>query len=81
MPICWQSIAVIQRSDFRHGTTDFFHYMPMYGVKTKYDEPQDEAFPLRKDEKHFIQEVRGTFLYYGRAVGSTLLTALSTIVT
>jgi hypothetical protein len=32
-----------------------------------------------KEEKKYIQQVLGTFLYYGRAVDSTMLTALSFI--
>ena len=34
---------------------------------------------LSKEEKKYIQQVLGTFLYYGRAVDSTMLTALSSI--
>jgi hypothetical protein len=32
-----------------------------------------------KDNKKYIQQVLGTFLYYGRVVDSTMLTALSSI--
>ncbi len=35
--------------------------------------------PLSMDKKKYIQQVLGTLLYYGRAVDSTILVALSTI--
>ena len=38
----------------------------------------NDYLPPRKKKK-YIQEVIGTFLYYGRAVDSTILTALSSI--
>ena len=37
--------------------------------------------PLTPDNKRFIQEVTGTFLYYTRSVDPTMITALSTITT
>ena len=40
---------------------------------------EDESEELSKDEKKFVQQVVGTFLYYGRAVDGTMLTALSAI--
>ena len=48
------------------------HIKPIYG---------DTSPPLTSDDKKFIQEVTGTFLYYARAVDPTMLTALSTIAT
>jgi hypothetical protein len=41
----------------------------------------DESKTLDKDAKKYIQAVAGTFLYYARAVDSTMLTALSAIAT
>ena len=37
------------------------------------------ARPLTKEEKTFVQQIFGTFLYYGWAVDGTMLTALSAI--
>jgi hypothetical protein len=34
---------------------------------------------LSKEEKKYIQQIIGTFLYYGQAVDSTMLTVLSLI--
>jgi hypothetical protein len=40
---------------------------------------EDKSKPLAKDEKKYIQQVIGTFLYYGQAVDPTMLTSLSAI--
>ena len=40
--------------------------------------PDGTAF-LDKDGKKFVQQVTGTFLYYEKAVDSTMLVALSAI--
>ena len=45
----------------------------------QYAKPKDTSQQLSPSEKKYIQEVIGTFLYYGRAVDSTMLTALLTI--
>ena len=37
--------------------------------------------PLSKDDKKYIMQVTGTFLFYARAVDSTMLTALSALAT
>jgi hypothetical protein len=39
----------------------------------------DTSKDLSKDDKKYIQQVIGKFSYYGRAVDSTMLTALSSI--
>ena len=39
----------------------------------------DES-PLNKQDKQFIQQVMGTFLYYAQTVDSTVLVSLSAIV-
>jgi hypothetical protein len=52
---------------------------PVYGAKTQLTAPIDESAPLSPSDKHRIQEIVGVFLYYGRAVDSTMLVALSTI--
>lgn len=43
------------------------HVKPAYGQKIQY-EHVDESEPLSKEEKKFVQQVTGTFLYYARAV-------------
>jgi hypothetical protein len=40
---------------------------------------EDKSPPLTLDQIECVQKIVGTLLYYGRAVDSTLLTALSTI--
>ncbi len=37
--------------------------------------------PLSKEDKKYVQEVVGTFLYYAQCVDSTMLTALGSIAT
>lgn len=55
------------------------HNPKKYGQKMQYSEPIDESPLLNKDDKKFIQEVTGTFLFYTRAVDPTMLTALSSL--
>ena len=53
--------------------------VPNYGAKVQYAPDDDTSQLATKDEKTFIQQVVGTFLYYGRAVDGTMLTTLSAI--
>jgi len=55
------------------------HTVPTYGATIQYAKDDDATNLLLKKEKKHIQQVLGTFLYYGRAVDSTMLTALSSI--
>jgi hypothetical protein len=55
------------------------HTIPTYGATIQYAKDEDTSRKLSKEEKKYIQQVLGTFLYYGRAVDSTMLTALSSI--
>ena len=55
------------------------HSIPMYGRKIQYAKKLDESPKLGPADKLFIQQVTGTFLYYARAVDSTMLVALSAI--
>jgi hypothetical protein len=55
------------------------HNPKQYGSKAQYTEPIDSSPLLNKDEKRFMQEVTGTFLFYARAVDPTMLTALSSL--
>ena len=53
--------------------------MPAYGAKVQLAAAEDTSNELSKEEKTFVQQVIGTFLFYGRAVDGTMLTALSEI--
>ena len=53
--------------------------VPNYGAKVQYAPDDDTSRLATKEEKTFVQQVVGTFLYYGRVVDSTMLTALSVI--
>jgi hypothetical protein len=55
------------------------HTIPTYGATVQYAKLEDTSCRLLPAEKKFIQEVIGVFLYYGRAVDSTMLTPLSAI--
>ena len=55
------------------------HIAPNYGATVQNAPDEDDTRPLEKEEKTFIQKVVGVFLYYGRAVDSTMLVALSAI--
>ena len=57
----------------------YAHVVPNYGAKVQYAVDADTSRLATKEEKKFIQQVVGTFLYYGRAVDGTMLTALSVI--
>jgi hypothetical protein len=50
-----------------------------YGAKTQHTKEEDNTPLLNKDKKKFVQEVTGVFLFYARAVDSTMLVALSAI--
>ena len=52
-----------------------------HGAKKQYAEEEDSGPVLGKDEIRFVQQVLGTFMYYPRAVDSTILVALSAIAT
>ena len=55
------------------------HEAKNYGAKVQYAKPDDDSQPLDKEGKRFVQQVCGTFLYYGRAVDGTMLMPLSAI--
>ncbi len=55
------------------------HTIPPYGATVQYAKADDISRPLSKEEKKYIQQVIGTFLYYSRVVNSTMLTTLSSI--
>ena len=53
--------------------------IPTYGAKIQYVKKEDDTNELDKNGKQYIQQEVGTFLFYGRAVDGTMLTALSVI--
>jgi hypothetical protein len=57
------------------------HTARTYGAKQQYVDDPDQSPPLNKQDKTFVQEVIGVFLYYARAVDCTMLTALSSLAT
>jgi hypothetical protein len=55
------------------------HQPKQYGAKSQLVDPPDESPPLDPAGRQYIQKVVGKLLYYGRAVDSTLLVALSSL--
>jgi hypothetical protein len=55
------------------------HAPIQYGAKAQYAELLDTSPLLNKDDKRFIQEVTGTFLFYARVVDPTMLVALGSL--
>jgi hypothetical protein len=55
--------------------------MPTYGIKIQYTDQPHNSPKLSKEDTKYIQQVAGMLLYYGRAVDSTILPALSSIAT
>ena len=56
------------------------HHTPIiYGAQQQFAKEEDKSEALDKEGKLFVQQVLGTFLYYARAVDSTMLVALSAI--
>ena len=55
------------------------HLPIVYGAKKQTSQPEDTSPKLNKEQTKFVQEVTGVFLYYARAVDSTMLVALSAI--
>ena len=67
------------RTPKRKQDQPYQHVIPNYGAKTQYAVGPDGTALLDKDGKKFVQQVTGTFLYYARAVDSTMLVALSVL--
>jgi hypothetical protein len=57
------------------------HVKPTYGSTCQYTEAHDTLDPLSKEEKTYVQEVIGTFLYYARCVDALMLPALGMLAT
>ena len=52
---------------------------PKYGAKTQFAPLPDPSKPLPADQIKRLQQIIGVFLYYARAVDSTMLVALGTL--
>ena len=57
------------------------HVKPNYGAKAQYAADADASPLLSPEDKKFVQEVVGTFLYYARALDVTMLPALGSLST
>ena len=57
------------------------HIKPKYRQIVQYTKEEDSSTPLTAAKKKIVQEVLGVFLYYGRAIDSTMLAALGSIAT
>jgi hypothetical protein len=55
------------------------HTVPTHGATIQCAKDNNATKLLSKEEKKYIQQDLGTFLYYGRAVDLTMLTVLSSI--
>ena len=55
------------------------HAKLAYGAKQKFAQEEDTSPTLSKEDKNFIQEVVGVFVYYTRVVDCTMLAALGSL--
>ena len=55
------------------------HVQRIYGAAVQYAKDVDTSPKLGSEDKIFIQQVTGTFLYYAHTVDATILVALSVI--
>jgi hypothetical protein len=53
------------------------HTLPTYGATIQFAKQIDQTPLATKEQQNYIQQVIGILLYYGQAVDSTLLVALS----
>jgi hypothetical protein len=65
----------------RHERSPHAWVKPNYGAKVQYAEGPDMSTPLNAADTKHIQEVLGTFLFYARAIDSTMLAAIGTLAT
>jgi hypothetical protein len=59
----------------------FLHVKPTYSATRQYAEAREMSKLLSKENKTYIQEVIGTFLYYARCMDSSMLPALRMLAT
>ena len=63
----------------KHQNSPFPYTEPTYGATKQYAKEESKTAKLDKKGKRFVQQVCGKFLFYGRAVDSTVLTPISAI--
>jgi hypothetical protein len=68
-----------QNHPHTHQDQPYPHMTHTYGTKQQYVNEPDHSSPLSKQDKTFIQEVIGMFLYNVQAVDCTMLTALGSL--
>ena len=71
--------TIFRHQQRRKQNQPFPHTPVQYGARKQYAKTKSTAPPLDKKGKKFIQQVCGKFLFYGRAVDSTLLVPISAI--
>ena len=59
----------------------YMNAKPNYGAKAQYAKNDNSSPPLSPEDKKFVQEVVGTFLYYACALNVTMLPALGSLAT
>ena len=55
------------------------HTLPVYGATIQYAKCINQSSKATKEQQKYIQQVIGALLYYGQAVDSTILVALSSL--
>ncbi|KAL7476094.1 hypothetical protein ACHAW6_001975 [Cyclotella cf. meneghiniana] len=80
MPEYVQKALTISRHEARCRQNQPYPHTPIkYGTTKQYAKTPSSAALLERHGKKFIQQVCGKFLFYGRAIDSTLLVPLSAI--
>jgi hypothetical protein len=74
-----RALKLFQHIKTKKQNQPFPHTAIKYEAKIQYAKQESTAPPVNPTEKKFIQKVCGKFLFYGRAVDSTVLTPISAI--
>ena len=57
----------------------YLHNASIYGISLQYSDPEDSIDLLPPSNCNLIQQIMGSFLYYGIALDNTILVALNDI--
>ena len=57
----------------------YVHNAPIYGRSIQYSDPEDSSYLLPPINCNLIQQIVGTFLYYGIELYNTILVSLNDI--
>lgn len=76
---CSEALQRFRRESGNIQDQPYQHGIPTYGAMIQYAKLADTSQILNEEDKTFIQQVTGTFLYYARIVDSTMLVTLSVI--